>query len=73
MYEFWYDYVQPKYGQKAKFCYMDTDISLYGLVGLLYTEKQMIFVKTFQKMLKQGLILQVMNEIDHCLKEKMKK
>ena len=52
---------------------MDTDISLYGLVGLLYTEKQMIFIKTFQKMLKQGLILQVMNEIDHCLKEKMKK
>ena len=25
MYEFWYDYVKPKYGKKAKFCYMDTD------------------------------------------------
>ena len=25
MYEFWYDYVKPKYGEKAKFCYMDTD------------------------------------------------
>ena len=23
MYEFWYDYVKPKYGEKAKFCYMD--------------------------------------------------
>ena len=26
MYVFWYDYVKPKYGEKAKFCYMDTDI-----------------------------------------------
>ena len=25
MYEFWYDYVKPKYGKKAKFCYMDTN------------------------------------------------
>ena len=25
MYEFWYDYVKPKYGKKAKWCYMDTD------------------------------------------------
>ena len=25
MYEFWHDYVKPKYGEKAKLCYMDTD------------------------------------------------
>ena len=25
MYEFWYDYVQPKNNDKAKLCYMDTD------------------------------------------------
>ena len=25
MYEFWYDYVKPKYGEKAKLCYMDAD------------------------------------------------
>ena len=25
MYEFWYDYVKPKYGGKAKLDYMDTD------------------------------------------------
>ena len=25
MYEIWYDYVKPKYGKKAKLCYMDTD------------------------------------------------
>ena len=25
IYEFWYDYVKPKYKDKAKLCYMDTD------------------------------------------------
>ena len=25
MHEFWYDYLKPKYGKKAKLCYMDTD------------------------------------------------
>ena len=25
MCEFWYDYVNPKYGEKEKLCYMDTD------------------------------------------------
>ena len=25
MYEFWYDYVKIKYGEKEKLCYMDTD------------------------------------------------
>ena len=25
MYEFWYDYVKPKYDKKAKLCYMDSD------------------------------------------------
>ena len=25
MYEFWYDYVKPKYDEKTKLCYMDTD------------------------------------------------
>ena len=25
MYEIWYDYIKPKHGEKAKFCYMDTD------------------------------------------------
>ena len=25
MHEFWYDYLKPKYGDKVKLCYMDTD------------------------------------------------
>ena len=54
IYEFWYDYAKPKYSEKAKLRCM---IVLYSL----YTSKQMIFIKTLQKVLKQGLILQIMN------------
>ena len=25
MYEFWYDYMKPKYGENEKLCYMDSD------------------------------------------------
>ena len=25
MYEFWFDYIKPKYKDKAKLCYTDTD------------------------------------------------
>ena len=25
MYEFWYDYLKPKYGDRVKLCYTDTD------------------------------------------------
>ena len=25
MYEFWYDFVKPKYSENAKICYMNTD------------------------------------------------
>ena len=25
MYEFWHDYVKPKYGKKEKLCYIGTD------------------------------------------------
>ena len=28
MYEFWYDYMKPKYGDNIKLCYMDTDSSI---------------------------------------------
>ena len=33
----------------------------------------MIFIKTLQKMLRVDIIVQIMNQIDHCLKEKNKK
>ena len=31
MYEFHYDYMQPKYGSKVKLCYMDTDSFVYEI------------------------------------------
>ena len=50
MYEFWYDNVKSKYLEKQ------------NCVTWLYEYiKQMIFIKTLQKMLKLDLILQIMN------------
>ena len=54
MYKFWYDYVKPKYSEKAKFCCVDTDSFIVYI-------KQITFIKTLQKMLKLDLILQIMN------------
>ena len=31
MYEFWYDYVKPKYNDNVKLCYMDNDIFVINI------------------------------------------
>ena len=31
MYECWYNYVKPKYGEKRKLCYMDKNIFMASL------------------------------------------
>ena len=51
MCESWFDYERLKYREKAKLCYMDTD----DFIVLL---KLIIFIKTLQKKLKQGLIFE---------------
>ena len=53
IYEFWYDYMKPKYNNDVKLCYMDTDSFIMNI-------KQMIFIKISLMTLKIGLILQIM-------------
>ena len=31
MYEFWYDYLKPKYKENLQLCYMDTDSYIFGV------------------------------------------
>ena len=51
MYEFWYDYIKPEYGEDTKLCYMDTD-SLIAYVKIEYIYKGIA-------MLKKDLMLQI--------------
>ena len=53
MFEFWYDYMKPKYNDIVKLCYMDTDSFIMNI-------KQMIFMTILLVTLKIGLILQIM-------------
>ena len=32
MYEFWYDYIKPEYGDRAKLCYMDIDSFIIHII-----------------------------------------
>ena len=39
MYEFWYDYVKPKFDEKAKLRYMDTDsFTVYVKTDYIYKD-----------------------------------
>ena len=59
MYEFWYDYVKPNYGEKTKLCYMDTDsFIVYIKAEDIY--KDIAEDVDLQKMLKLDLIFQFM-------------
>ena len=60
MYEFWYDYIKPKYRDKAKLCYMDTD----SFIIHIRTDD---FYKDVADMLNNGLTHQITVKIikDH--------
>ena len=39
MYEFWFDYVKPKYGKKSQLCYMDTDSFIVSIkISYIYKD-----------------------------------
>ena len=71
MYEFWYDYIKPKYQNNAKLCYMDTDSCIiYVKTEDVYED---IADDVEERLIKNDLIHQIIKLIDHCLQEKIKK
>ena len=64
MYEFWYDYAKPQYGDNVKLCYMDTDSFIMH-----------IKTKDFYKDIAddvENLIHQIMKSTDQYLQERTK-
>ena len=57
---------KSKYGEKHKLCYMDEESFIVYI-------KQMIFIKTFKKILKLDLIPEIMYYVDHYQMGKIKK
>ena len=66
MYEFWYDYMKPKYGDNVKLCYMDTDSFIMNI-------KTEDFYKDIANDIEKRMIYQIMKLIDHYLQERIKK
>ena len=58
MYEFWYDYIKPKYSDNVKLCYMDTD----SFIMHIKTDN---FYKDIANDVKKYLIHQIMKSIHH--------
>ena len=58
MYELCYGYVKPEDEEKAGLCYIDADSSIVHL-------KTDYIYKNMQKMLKQDLTLQTLNQMYH--------
>ena len=51
MYKFWYDYIKPKYENRAKLCYMDTDSFITHIITELMLKDGLIHL-TMMKMIK---------------------
>ena len=56
MYEFWFEYINPKYEDRAKLCYIDTDSFIIYI-------KIKNFLKIFLMMLRDGLIRLTMTKM----------
>ena len=66
MYEFWYDYMKPNYGDNVKLCYIDTD----SFIMHIKTED---FYEDIADDVENNLIHQIMKSIDHYPQERIKK
>ena len=66
MYDFWYDYVKPIYGEKTKLLYVDTDsFIVYIKVGDIY--------KDIVGDVETRFDTQIMNQVDQKKSPKGKK
>ena len=66
MYEFWYDYMKPNYGDNVKLCYMDTD----SFILYIKTED---FYKDIADDVEKRFDISNYEVLDHYPQERIKK
>ena len=66
MYEFWNDYMKPKYGDSVKLCYMNADSFIMNI-------KTEDFSKDVANYVEKRFDISNMKLIDHYLQERIKK
>ena len=66
MYEFWNDYMKPKYGDSVKLCYMNADSFIMNI-------KAEDFSKDVANYVEKRFDISNMKLIDHYLQERIKK
>ena len=74
MYKFWYDYFKPKYGDKAKLCYTDTDSFIINIITEDFFEDISNDVEVWYDMMKtiKDLFQQVkMKKVIGLLKDEL--
>ena len=67
MYEFWYDYMKPKYAANVKLCYMDDSFIFYVKTKDVYKDIADGVEKRFACQIMNAIPL---SAIDHYLQEK---
>ena len=70
MYDFWYDYIKPKYGQKEKLCHRNTDSLLVCIkTNNIYKDIAEDVIKRFDTSKYQ----KKKDQKNHCLNKNIRK
>ena len=71
MYEFWYEYIKPKYKDKARLCYMDTDSFIINVKTEDFYEEKQFDISNYDKNDKRPLPIGINRKVINMLKDEL--